>query len=1124
MDAYKKSLGLAEQAISTPYQQYQGQLVAGLNPTQLQGISNVNAAQGAALPYLQQAGQYTQQAAQGVTPGMINQYMSPYLENVVNATQRNLLESNAQQQAAMKGSAIQSGAFGGDRARFAQAELARQQGLAGGQVISGLYNQGYGQALAASQNQLQNLLASGAQYGNLGMSAQQSILQGAQAQMAAGAQQQATEQSQLQAAYDQFLQRQAYPYQQAQFYANIAQGIGAGAGGTTAQTPAQPSFLSQLFGGVAAIGSIWPSDERLKENIEPIGKTFDGQNIYKYNFKGDDRKQIGLIAQEVEHKHPEAVRTLGDIKMVDYDEATQDAAHGAHKALGGASMGGVVHPGLERQAFAQGGFGSLPYADFMRGLSWIPTGELTYKGHSPGSTLPEGYKMSDLEKIAEGDSLASPDFLDPDRIDAFKAGLGKLKAGATKAYGYVQPEEVDPTGTSQAVAAMHMSPTWNRGGLVRHAYGTGGVAPEDDTEPGLAPELIQSESGGDLGAISPSGAIGRGQFMPSRLADAKAAGVIPGDMSNEDFLKSEGLQRAAERWQAKDIGQFIQDRGLDSFVGQDIKGVPVTPAGLQAVAHLGGKHGLEKFLKSGGEYNPHDANGTSLMDYLSLGAKSGPQAKATGVVAPAADTAPEEGGSFLPAIGDSKRSIIENILGRKLSPQANAGILAAGLAMLGGRSPYAGVNIGRGALTGLETYYKGLASDRETMKAQAEAASQFATAGKTAGETSGIALGQLRMLQQLYLQGQALADLRNEKFPSWEQFLSQQGFSGRGWEDIKPTFTPSENAPAEGGETDTGASGAETSTGAEEPAAADTGEPAPAATEENKAPSDLVHASNTNYNFKNVLPQENPYILRMGSPDDQAKADAILQSGKVMDRNGNLITFRGGDQIAAESKAVADLNNNFKETQAQIPQMKNAVDKLADVLESNGSNSLTTIRGQVGNLLVGLGWGSEEDVQNATASDLLTKLYKQLSLMSPLQGAASTAGIDKIKQVESGSGSPVLIGAAAREIVGNLRGVTNWQNDMVKDWGKLVQKYSNTGISEPMRNEWMSMWNDKLPQYSEQGMATTPVKDPTLWQPNDKGIVPMNRFHTGWQYVMPDGSIGVFTGKKDEKYFKKVAQ
>jgi lysozyme family protein len=63
--------------------------------------------------------------------------------------------------------------------------------------------------------------------------------------------------------------------------------------------------MMQMAATAAAIYGA--SDRRLKDNIEPIGKLFDGQNVYRYNFKGDDKKQIGLMAQEVEKRYPDAV-------------------------------------------------------------------------------------------------------------------------------------------------------------------------------------------------------------------------------------------------------------------------------------------------------------------------------------------------------------------------------------------------------------------------------------------------------------------------------------------------------------------------------------------------------------------------------------------------------------------------------------------------------------------------------------------------------------------------------------------------------------------------------------------------------------------------------------------------
>jgi hypothetical protein len=70
------------------------------------------------------------------------------------------------------------------------------------------------------------------------------------------------------------------------------------------------------------------SDERAKEDIEPIGELADGQQVYRYRYIGDPHVHIGLIAQEVEQVMPDAVvdNFLGDLKGVDYGAATNYAA------------------------------------------------------------------------------------------------------------------------------------------------------------------------------------------------------------------------------------------------------------------------------------------------------------------------------------------------------------------------------------------------------------------------------------------------------------------------------------------------------------------------------------------------------------------------------------------------------------------------------------------------------------------------------------------------------------------------------------------------------------------------------------------------------------------------------
>ncbi len=96
--------------------------------------------------------------------------------------------------------------------------------------------------------------------------------------------------------------------------------------------------LAGLAGGVLMKGlpAGFLSDEKAKENIEPVGETYDGQKIYRYNYKGDPRPQIGLIAQEVERAIPEAVSEDDGYKTVDYGAATEGAVRRGHFADGGA--------------------------------------------------------------------------------------------------------------------------------------------------------------------------------------------------------------------------------------------------------------------------------------------------------------------------------------------------------------------------------------------------------------------------------------------------------------------------------------------------------------------------------------------------------------------------------------------------------------------------------------------------------------------------------------------------------------------------------------------------------------------------------------------------------------------
>lgn len=190
------------------------------------------------------------------------------------------------------------------------------------------------------------------------------------------------------------------------------------------------------------------------------------------------------------------------------------------------------------------------------------------------------------------------------------------------------PEQYDPMALDAAVAQMQ-----SLDGLLADIQAGKGQARYDATIGGpgsLGGGLIASESGGNwqaqnaaVGAGGQVGHFGRGQFGIERLNDAKRAGIIPASTSAEQFMANPDMQVRVEDWHRRDILGEAMRNGTYGLIGQTINGVPVTEQGLVNVAHLGGKEGAKRFFESGGKYNPADANGTRLSDYLAMGAQEG---------------------------------------------------------------------------------------------------------------------------------------------------------------------------------------------------------------------------------------------------------------------------------------------------------------------------------------------------------------------------------------------------------------------------------------------------------------------------------------------------------------------
>lgn len=279
-----------QQTSATPFQSYNGELVAGVNPYQQNVYNNIAGMQENAGQYYDMAGNLISNGS-SVSPQQwskeaIDQYYNPYHERVVDATMANISNLNAEQRNAMQGNQAQWG-LGGDRAGVGKAELARQQGLVNNQTLADLEYGGWNNANTLfgqqqgvdMQAQLANQQAELQRAGlatNLGQAQQGTDVAAAQLGLQAGKEQQQTQQFMDDAQYAQFLREQKYPFETTQWavansvpvtgqMGGVSQSQGTSKGttnttgsttGTTTTTTPGPSPISQIAGlGIAGLGA-----------------------------------------------------------------------------------------------------------------------------------------------------------------------------------------------------------------------------------------------------------------------------------------------------------------------------------------------------------------------------------------------------------------------------------------------------------------------------------------------------------------------------------------------------------------------------------------------------------------------------------------------------------------------------------------------------------------------------------------------------------------------------------------------------------------------------------------------------------------------------------------------------
>lgn len=275
---------LQQQAYGSAYgMQTPGQYGAATDIGQTAGLGLLNTAgQAQGLQNLgMQAVRQGQQYAQDVTnPYRTQQFMSPYMQNVVDIQQREARRASDIAGTQQAGQAVKAGAFGGSRAGLMEAErqrnLATQLGDIQATGLQSAFQNAQQQQLAAQQQAMQGYGTGIQGYGagitgqtgaygqaaqgagtlsNIGgqqLGAQQSI---ANLQNTLGQQQQANQQQVINQAMQNLQLQRMYPQQQLSYLGSLLSGLPVSSTGQVTNIPA-PSLLSQVAGlGTAGIGA-----------------------------------------------------------------------------------------------------------------------------------------------------------------------------------------------------------------------------------------------------------------------------------------------------------------------------------------------------------------------------------------------------------------------------------------------------------------------------------------------------------------------------------------------------------------------------------------------------------------------------------------------------------------------------------------------------------------------------------------------------------------------------------------------------------------------------------------------------------------------------------------------------
>jgi hypothetical protein len=285
---YERLMNRTEGESKREFEAYPGQRTAGASPDSEMAYGAARNLQNTYLPSFNQASQsYTDalgQANRAVsnydpnvetwTNANRDQYMNPYISDVVNQAQKSAQQNFAESQAGRNQKAIQSGAFGGSRGAIADEMARREYDSQFQSMTSKLLAQGYDNAQAqfiadrsAKDNAQQFAAKLGMEGAGFGLQAGQAMqglgekafdMGGKQANLlnTYGKEQQATRQQRMNDDYENFINDRDQERNNLIFYSNILHGQGANPQSSVVQYSPSGTSTNQLLGlGLGAVNA-----------------------------------------------------------------------------------------------------------------------------------------------------------------------------------------------------------------------------------------------------------------------------------------------------------------------------------------------------------------------------------------------------------------------------------------------------------------------------------------------------------------------------------------------------------------------------------------------------------------------------------------------------------------------------------------------------------------------------------------------------------------------------------------------------------------------------------------------------------------------------------------------------